>query len=168
MHELHRPLFASLIALLLLLGGCPDDTNDDGSAGHGEGRAGEGGEGGQGGQGGGAADPEAAAGLGLVALYAGSWNVSGEGHSRGTVVISADGSMFDFDADKQFELQGENVYNRIPNFIDTEPRVQIEIPGSPQQRLRIFVDPADTSKPLSFVYYPNAESDANAIVATVQ
>jgi hypothetical protein len=161
------------LGIVLALSGCPEDSEDGSSAGS-SGAAGQGGTGGTGGgdsgQGGtgGATDPEAASGLGLVALYAGTWQVTGDGHSRGTVIISADGSQFDFDADKQFQLDGDDVYNRIPQFIDTEPRVQIEIPGTPQQRLRIFVDPADTGTPLRFAYYPNAVTDDNAVTVTVQ
>lgn len=110
-------------------------------------------------------DPEAAAGLDLVKIYAGTWTVSG--NTRGTVTISADGSSFDFDDGKSFTISGDNVYNRIPNF-PAEPRVQIEIPGSPQQRLRIYVDVADNSKAVKFVYYPDADTEAGAIEATVE
>lgn len=111
-------------------------------------------------------DPEDAAGLELVALYAGTYTVNG--NTRGTVTVAADGATIDFDTGKNFAVQGGNVYNRIPNF-PSEPRVQIELfpAGQPQQRIRIFVDPADTSRVQSFVFYPDATSDANATTATV-
>lgn len=101
--------------------------------------------------GGGDTDPEAAAGLGLVAIYAGTWNVEGAGHVRGTVTISEDGATIDFDDGKSFTIDGANVYNRIPQFPAT-PRVQVEIfeAGQPQQTLRIYVDPDDLSRPVSF------------------
>ncbi|MDP2227368.1 MAG: hypothetical protein Q8J78_07810 [Moraxellaceae bacterium] len=117
-------------------------------------------------EGGGDTDPESAAGLQLVALYAGTYNVTGT--TRGTVTISGNGSSIDFDTGKTFSINGNDVYNRIPNF-PSEPRVQIELfpQGEAQQRIRIFVDPSNTSVPLSFVYYPSALTDANAITATV-
>lgn len=109
-------------------------------------------------------DPESAAGLELVALYAGTYDVTAtEGtHARGTVTISDDGTTFDFDTGLSFTLLGDNVYNRIPNFAD-EPRVQIEIPGTPQQRLRIFVDPDDTASAIRFTYDDNADDEAPAV-----
>jgi hypothetical protein len=111
-------------------------------------------------------DPEDAAGLALVALYAGTYTVNG--NTRGTVTVAADGATIDFDTGKNFAIQGGNVYNRIPNF-PSEPRVQIELfpAGQPQQRIRIFVDPADASRVMNFVFYPDATSEANAIIATV-
>lgn len=115
-----------------------------------------------------APDPEAASGLGLVAIYAGTYEVEatlGE-HTRGTVTISADGATFDFDAGLSFTIDGENVFNRIPNFPE-EPRVQIEIPGSPQQRLRIFVDPADTARPIAFTYDDDADNEDQAVEVSV-
>ncbi|MCC2638079.1 MAG: hypothetical protein K0Q68_1798 [Moraxellaceae bacterium] len=114
----------------------------------------------------GGTDPEAASGLELVAIYAGTWAVTG--NTRGTVTISSDGSTIDFDAGKTFVISGDNVYNRIPNF-PAEPRVQVELfpADEAQQRIRIFVNTADKTQPLSFVYYPSVLSDAGAITATV-
>ena len=114
-------------------------------------------------------DPESAAGIELVALYAGTYDVTAEvgSHKRGTVTISADGLTFDFDDNLSFTLSGENVYNRIPNFPD-EPRVQIEIPGDPQQRLRIFVDPSDTSIATRFHYDDDASDGSDVVEVVVQ
>lgn len=114
----------------------------------------------------GSTDPETAAGLELLAIYAGTWNVTG--NIRGTVIISEDGSSIDFDSGKSYTISAGNVYNRIPNF-PSDPRVQIELfpVDEAQQRIRIFVDPANKTQPLSFVYYPSVLSDDGAITATV-
>lgn len=116
-------------------------------------------------------DPEAAAGLDLVAIYAGTYTVTAQqgSHSRGTLTIAEDGSLIDFDDDRQLTVLGENVFNRIPNFPE-EPRVQIEFfDDAPQQsRVRLFVDPEDTSILIRVAYFPDASTEDNATILEVQ
>jgi hypothetical protein len=105
-----------------------------------------------------------------VQEYAGTWSVTAttQGtHSRGTVIIDESGSI-DFDAGVAFVPgEYEAVYDRL--FVTDSyggPRIQVEIKpvGSiPRRRIRIFVDTA-ASNVVKVAYYPDALSDAGAVV----
>ena len=91
---------------------------------------------------------ESSATPGVLAKYDGTYNVTGTGHSRGTVIISNGGKKIDFDNGISYEVDDNNVYDRISAF----NRYQIEFfdANNNQDRIRINLDPSDSNKVVGF------------------
>jgi len=92
---------------------------------------------------------------GVLAPYAGAYNVTGEGHTRGTVIISEGGTHIDFDEGIAYDIDDNNVYDRIEAF----DRYQIEFfdENDNQDRIRINLDPNDVNTVVGFDYDPGAD-----------
>lgn len=106
-------------------------------------------------------DPAAA---GILAPYDGTYNVSGTGHSRGTVIISEKGKHIDFDTGVAYDIDDNNVYDRISQF----NRYQIEFfdANQNQDRIRINLDPTDATVVIGFDYDEGAD-ETDMISVTV-
>lgn len=109
-------------------------------------------------------DPEAPAEEGVLAPYDGTYNVTGDGHQRGTVIISEKGTYIDFDEGIAYDIEDENVYDRIEAF----DRYQIEFydENDNQDRIRINLDPNDVNTVVGFDYDPGAD-EVDIISVTV-
>lgn len=98
---------------------------------------------------------EDAADEGVLAKYDGTYNVSGSGHNRGTVIISDDGKRIDFDSGIAYDIDDNNVYDRIEQF----DRYQIEFfdANQNQDRIRINLSPSDANVVVGFDYDAGAD-----------
>lgn len=110
-------------------------------------------------------NPEDPAAEGVLAPYDGTYNVTGEGHQRGTVIISDGGTFIDFDEGISYEIIDDNVYDRIEAF----DRYQIEFFDNDgnQDRIRINLDPNDVNTVVGFDYDPGAD-EMDIISVTVE
>lgn len=100
-------------------------------------------------------NPEDPAAEGVLAPYDGTYNVEGDGHTRGTVIISDGGTYIDFDEGIAYDIIDDNVYDRIEAF----DRYQIEFfdENNNQDRIRINLDPNDVNVVVGFDYDPGAD-----------
>lgn len=108
---------------------------------------------------------EGSATSGILAKYDGTYNVTGTGHNRGTVIISDNGTKIDFDSGISYDIDDNNVYDRISAF----NRYQIEFfdSNNNQDRIRINLDPNDSNVVIGFEYDVGAD-EQDIITVTVQ